>query len=216
MAKFTFNLKPREVPEVNTEHRKINTKIPVPESLSLMEEIKKYESSNALEQLPVVWDRAKNHQIFDEWGNAWIDFTSSIFVTNTGHANEETLKRINECISKPLIHSYYYPTRIRAEFCKKLIEMTPNNLEKAIELSTKDIEEGQIIQSIMYISSSKKLFLGLNCLSFGLKKKLYLELKSFLNVKGTVPRHQFSHVAFVLLLRWKLVVKCKSKFVDRL
>ena len=47
----------------------------------------------------------------------------------------ETLKRINECISKPLIHSYYYPTRIRAEFCKKLIEMTPNNLEKAIVLS---------------------------------------------------------------------------------
>ena len=135
MAKFTFNLEPREVPQVNTKHRKINTKIPVPESLPLMEEIKKYESSNALEQLPVVWDHAKNHQIFDEWGNAWIDFTSSIFVTNTGHANEETLKRINECISKPLIHSYYYPTRIRAEFCKKLIEMTPNNLEKAIVLS---------------------------------------------------------------------------------
>ena len=39
-------------------------------------------------------------------------------------------------------------------------------------MSTKDIEEGQIFQSIMYISSSKKLFLGLNCLSFGLKKTI--------------------------------------------
>ncbi len=135
MAKFSFNINPRNVPKVNTEHRKICTEIPVPESLALLEEIKLYESSNALEQLPVVWDHAKNHQIFDEWGNAWIDFTSSIFVTNSGHANDETLLRINECISKPLLHSYYYPTRIRAQFLKKLIDMTPDYLQKAIILS---------------------------------------------------------------------------------
>ena len=135
MAKFSFNLVPREVPIVDTDHRTIRTKIPVPESLSLLEEIKLYESSNALEQLPVVWGHAKNHQIFDEWGNVWIDFTSSIFVTNSGHANDETLARINECIAKPLLHSYYYPTRIRAQFLKKLIEMTPDYLEKAIILS---------------------------------------------------------------------------------
>ena len=44
-------------------------------------------------------------------------------------------------------------------------------------MSTKDIEEGQIFQSIMYISSSKKLFLGLNCLSFGFKKKTISRIK---------------------------------------
>jgi len=109
--------------------------IPVPESLELLEEIKVFESTNALEQLPVVWDRAINHQIFDEWGNSWIDFTSSIFVTNSGHANEQVLSRMNECISKPLLHSYYYPTRIRAEFLKKLINMSPKYLAKAILLS---------------------------------------------------------------------------------
>lgn len=135
MAKFSFNLKPRSVTKVNTDHRVICTDIPVPESLDLLEEIKLYESSNALEQLPVIWDHAKNHQIFDEWGNAWIDFTSSIFVTNSGHANDETVKRVNECIEKPLLHSYYYPTRIRAQFLKMLIKMTPKNLEKAILLS---------------------------------------------------------------------------------
>ena len=99
MSKFKFNIEPRSVEKVSTKHRVINTKIPVPESLALLEEIKLYESSNALEQLPVIWDHAKNHQIFDEWGNAWIDFTSSIFVTNAGHANEETVKRINNAIA---------------------------------------------------------------------------------------------------------------------
>ncbi len=135
MAKFSFNLKPRKVPIVDTAHRKIVTEIPVPESLTLLDDIKRYESSNALEQLPVIWDHAVNHQIFDEWGNTWIDFTSSIFVTNAGHANEETRIRINECMSKPLLHSYYYPTRIRAQFLKKLIEMTPESLQKAVLLS---------------------------------------------------------------------------------
>ena len=44
MAKFTFNMNPRDVSIVHTDHRTIATKIPVPESLSLLEEIKLYES----------------------------------------------------------------------------------------------------------------------------------------------------------------------------
>ena len=63
MSSFNFNLNPRVVSIVKTKHRAINTKIPVPESLSLIEVIKSYESSNAVEQLPVVWSSAKNHQI---------------------------------------------------------------------------------------------------------------------------------------------------------
>ena len=135
MSEFAFKLKVREVEKVNTKHRKIVTKIPVPESLPLLEKLKKYESSNALEQLPVVWDRANNYQIFDSWGNVWIDFTSTIFVANSGHGNEKIIKRIRECLDKPLLHSYYYPTQIRADFLEKLIAMTPVNIEKAILLS---------------------------------------------------------------------------------
>ena len=48
MAKFSFNINPRKVKKVSTKHRKIKTKIPVPESLSLLESLKEYESTNAL------------------------------------------------------------------------------------------------------------------------------------------------------------------------
>jgi len=135
MSKFQFNLEPKQVQAVNTKNRSINTMIPVPESLELLKRIKNNESTNAIEQLPVVWDHAKNHRIFDEWGNSWIDFTSTIFVTNSGHANDYVLKRLQECMDKPLLHSYYYPTRIRAGFLEKLINATPDYLEKAILLS---------------------------------------------------------------------------------
>ena len=135
MAKFKFNMNIRSVEKVETIHRKITTKIPVPESIHLLDELKKYESSNAKEQLPVIWDKAKNHQIFDKWGNAWIDFTSTIFVTNSGHGNEKIISRIREQLDKPLLHSYYYPTDIKAKFLKKFIEMVPQKFDKAILLS---------------------------------------------------------------------------------
>ncbi|MDC1450353.1 aspartate aminotransferase family protein [Candidatus Thioglobus sp.] len=135
MSKFKFNIEPRDVPNISSINRSIRTKIPVPESLALLKKIKKFESSNAVEQLPVIWDHAKNHQIFDEWGNSWIDFTSTIFVANSGHANDLVIKKLQECIDKPLLSSYYYPTRIRVDFLEKLIESTPSYLEKAILLS---------------------------------------------------------------------------------
>jgi 4-aminobutyrate aminotransferase-like enzyme len=135
MAKFSFNLEIRDVDKVNTKHRKILTQIPVPESLPLFEKIKKYESTNAVEQLPVIWDHAQDYQIFDPWGNVWIDFTSTIFVTNSGHGNSQVINRIRECLDAPLLHSYYYPTQIKADFLEKLIEITPPNFEKAILLS---------------------------------------------------------------------------------
>ena len=135
MSSFKFNLTPREVKTIKTINRSIVTKIPVPESIEIINEIAKHESSNAVEQLPVVWESAKNHQIFDCWGNSWIDFTSSIFVTNSGHGNDQVISRVEELLNKPLMHSYYYPTKIRLEFLKKLISICPKNFEKAILLS---------------------------------------------------------------------------------
>ena len=30
-------------------------------------------------QIPVVWDKAR-FQVYDKWGNKWLDFSSTIFV----------------------------------------------------------------------------------------------------------------------------------------
>ena len=80
----TFNLKPVKVPKVKTSNRVINTNIPVPESINILNRIEKFESSNVKDQATSCLDRAEGFQIFDKWGNCWIDFTSTIFVTNSG------------------------------------------------------------------------------------------------------------------------------------
>lgn len=159
-----FNLKPRDVPKLTTKHRKIVTKIPVPESIQTLEKIRKYESSNVMEQLPVIWDIAKDYQVCDEWGNVWIDFTSTIFVTNAGHGNKFVIKRLQEMLNKPLLHSYSYATKIRGDFLEKLIDMTPNYLEKASLFSSgTEASERAIKLSRIYgknFSPEKKIIVG--------------------------------------------------------
>lgn len=135
MSGFRFNLEPKAVPEVETEHRRIKTRIPVPESLEVFEKLDKYESTAMHGQMPVVWDRAGDYQVHDRWGNTWIDFTSTIFVTNAGHGNPRILEAIRKVADKPLLHTYTYANHERAEYLEYLIENTPSQFEKAFFLS---------------------------------------------------------------------------------
>lgn len=160
MAVFSFNLKPRKVARIATKNRVIKTKIPPPKSLKIIKKIKGLESSNAVQQLPVVWAKAKNHQIFDAYGNKWIDFTSSIFVTNTGHGNKDIIKEISKYLKKPLLHSYYYPTEIRMKFLDKLNKLSPKYLDKAILLSAgTEATERAIKIARIYGNNTKKKYI---------------------------------------------------------
>jgi len=132
---YSFSIEPIDVPLVKTAHRTIKTKIPAPGTKEVMERIAKVESSNAMDQLPVVWDSAKGYQIFDPWGNCWIDFTSTIFVTNSGHAHPHMVESLKKGLDK-LLHSYSYPTEIRANYAEKIIQFTPKNVEKLSLFST--------------------------------------------------------------------------------
>ncbi|MSS73574.1 MAG: aspartate aminotransferase family protein [Candidatus Latescibacteria bacterium] len=136
MASATYRFSgPVEVPRVETRHRRIVTKIPVPESLEIFETLDRYESSAMHGQLPVVWDRAEGFQVHDPWGNTWIDFTSSIFVTNAGHGNPRIVEALREVLDRPLLHAYTYATRVRADYLRYLIASTPPQFEKAFLLS---------------------------------------------------------------------------------
>lgn len=131
-----FDYVPRKVPYVMTKYRTIKTRIPVPESLPILSDLEKYESRSMHGQLPIVWDKAEDFQVFDKWENCWIDFTSTIFVANTGHSNPEIIKALKKQLDQRLIHTYTFPHEIRAKFLKKLIEVTPTYLTKAFLLSS--------------------------------------------------------------------------------
>ena len=135
MAGNCFSMEPVSVPKITSKFRKITTKIPVPESLEMFERMSALESRSMHGQIPVVWDRAEDFQIYDKWGNIWIDFTSTIFVTNAGHANGRIVNGLKKLLDKPLLHTYTYLSQERLDYLEYLVKVTPSQFEKAFLLS---------------------------------------------------------------------------------
>jgi 4-aminobutyrate aminotransferase / (S)-3-amino-2-methylpropionate transaminase / 5-aminovalerate transaminase len=132
---YEFSLDPVSVREVETDHRRIRTAIPAPGTAEIMHQIAKYECSDAISQPPLIWDRAEGYKIYDPWGNVWIDFSSTIFVANCGHAHPHMVAALKTQAER-LLHAYNYPTKIRAEYVEKLIAFMPAHLEKVSLFST--------------------------------------------------------------------------------
>lgn len=135
MSGWKFDLTPIEVPKIETSYRRIVTKVPVPESLEILQTLDECESRAMHGQLPIVWDRAEGFQVHDAWGNTWIDFTSTIFVTNAGHGNPKIIDALRQQLDSPLLHTYTFASKIRADYLRYLIDSTPGQFEKAFLLS---------------------------------------------------------------------------------
>ena len=54
--------------------------------LDVLEKLNRYEPRAMGGQPPVVWDHAEGFQVWDPWGNCWIDWSSGVLITNAGHA----------------------------------------------------------------------------------------------------------------------------------
>ena len=135
MAGYGFSHEPRSVPHVSTRYRNIQTPIPVPESIPLLQSAYETESHSMHGQMPIIWERAEGFQVHDEWGNTWIDFSSTIFVANAGHGNPRIVEALRRVLDKPLLHTYTYTSPERIDYLKYLVENTPSQFEKAFLLS---------------------------------------------------------------------------------
>ncbi|MDR1754897.1 MAG: aspartate aminotransferase family protein [Eubacterium sp.] len=135
MAK-QFCLTPVDVPEVETKNRRICTSIPHRDAVKIIEELREYEPISMSGQPPVVWDKAVGYNVYDRWGNKWIDFSSCVLVANTGHCNPNVQKAVSDMVDHQLLNNYCFPSEIRAKLVKKISEFAPEGLDKVFLLST--------------------------------------------------------------------------------
>lgn len=124
MAKY--ELTPMDVPKVNTEYRKINTKLPVPESLEIFKKLAESEPESMMGQPPIIWDKAEGFQIYDKWGNMWLDWSSCVLVANAGHARKEIKQALSATIDQGLLSTYVFVHEKRAELTKALQQLSPD------------------------------------------------------------------------------------------
>jgi 4-aminobutyrate aminotransferase / (S)-3-amino-2-methylpropionate transaminase / 5-aminovalerate transaminase len=132
----TFAMKPKSVPSVDTQYRKINTKIPVPESLETIKGLRDNEPISMTGQPLVFWDHAQGATVYDKWGNQWIDWSSGVLIANAGHNHPKINQAIVEQARKGLLTSYCFPNDARARLADLLVKITPEKLSKAFILTT--------------------------------------------------------------------------------
>ena len=132
----TFSLTPKKVARVQTRYRTIKTPLPVPKSLPILEEMRKYEPQSMSGLPPVVWKTGKSFMVHDHWGNRWIDWSSGVLVTNTGHGCKEIVDAIVEQARTGLLTNYLFPHKLRGRLARMLVERAPKNLDKVFLLST--------------------------------------------------------------------------------
>ncbi len=134
MAKYS--LTPVSVPPVRTPWRTITTPLPVPESLPILASLEATEPVSMAGQPPIVWERAEGCRVFDPYGNAWLDWSSGVLITNVGHGHPAIVAALKEVIERPLLATYVFAHRQRAELAELLVRHSPPPLRKVFLLST--------------------------------------------------------------------------------
>lgn len=115
-----FSRDPREVPQVQTQHRRILSPIPAPGTRELLDRLDRTQPSYMQADLPIAWTSATGAVVYDLADNQFIDFTSGIFTANVGHSN----RRVSEAVALALecaeLDAYDYATELRADYLDKL------------------------------------------------------------------------------------------------
>jgi len=136
MATKEFPLIPRDVTPVDTVHRTICTQIPVPESIPVLKRLRDIEPRSMGGQPPVIWHHGKDFAVHDGYGNKWLDFSSGVLVTSSGHGRPEIIEAIQDIAGQGLYHAYCFPTEIRLQLVEEITALLPHPLERVFLLTT--------------------------------------------------------------------------------
>ena len=135
MAK-EFPLTSIEVEPVSTKWRKLSGAIPNSQTVTAIEKLREAEPVSMRGQAPVVWDRAEGVNVYDAYGNKWLDFSSGVLITNAGHGHKRIADAIISQASRALLTSYCFPNEPRIKLVQKLVSLAPKPLNKVFLLST--------------------------------------------------------------------------------
>jgi 4-aminobutyrate aminotransferase/(S)-3-amino-2-methylpropionate transaminase len=125
-----FTLVPKDVKKISTTYRHIGTSLPVPESIPILEKLYAFEPRAMRGQPPVIWNRAEGFQVFDAWGNQWIDWSSGVLIANAGHGRPEIAEAIAQQARAHLLTSFSFANEPRARLVEKLVGILPEPLKK--------------------------------------------------------------------------------------
>jgi 4-aminobutyrate aminotransferase/diaminobutyrate-pyruvate transaminase/4-aminobutyrate aminotransferase/(S)-3-amino-2-methylpropionate transaminase len=123
-------MQPEACAPLETPWRRIQTALPVPESMELLKRTDQLTPAVNCYQPPIVWDRAAGFQVFDAYGNCWIDFTSTAVAANSGHGHPRIREALAEHVQDGMLAQFSFYSADRVELAERLVQLGPACTEK--------------------------------------------------------------------------------------
>ncbi len=114
---------------------KIVTELPGPKGREYLAKSQQYEPRSIGYQEPLVWEKASGCVITDVDGNEFLDWSSGVLVTNVGHCHPAYVDQIKAQAEK-LFNCYDFISPPRIDLAEKLVEISPEHLDKAFIVTT--------------------------------------------------------------------------------
>ena len=73
-----------------------------------LRKLSNYEISSMSPKILTCWKKAKDYYVWDSFNKKLIDFTSTIFVSNVGHANKRVIKKVKATLYSQNSQTYNY------------------------------------------------------------------------------------------------------------
>lgn len=115
-------------------------------------------------QPQVLWHRAQDCFVFDEFGNKFIDFSSGVLIANCGHNHPKVNQAIRDVLDQGLLTSYIFLNRHRIKLIEKILQHVPEGMEQVLLLCS----------GSEAIEASLKLAKNYSKIKYGEKKNLVL------------------------------------------
>jgi len=87
-------------------------------------------------QPPIIWHCGDGATVSDKYGNKWLDFSSGVLVTASGHGRAEIVQAIQNMAGQGLYHSYCFATETRLDLIEELTTWLVEPLKRIFLLTT--------------------------------------------------------------------------------
>ncbi|NLF27554.1 MAG: aspartate aminotransferase family protein [Clostridiales bacterium] len=114
---------------------KVTCTLPGQRSEALLKKWAQYEADKTGFQAPVAIHHGRGAMLYDEDGNAFLDWTSGVLVCNLGHCHPVLVKAVQEAGAR-MMNVYEYCTEYRVDAAEALVKHAPKHLDSCFILST--------------------------------------------------------------------------------
>jgi 4-aminobutyrate aminotransferase len=145
---------------LNGIHPKMVTEAPGPKAQEIIELDSRFLATST-KCSPVVGEKGKGAMVMDVDGNWYVDFTSGIGVTNTGHCHPKVVSAITNQASQ-LMHfagtDFYY--RVQVSLAEKLAGITPGDFPKKVFYTNSGAESVECAIKLSKWATGRTQFIG--------------------------------------------------------